>query len=53
VAHGTAFNSQAFWLPMPIDGVLSVTLATPVGQGFPSGGNRGQVELHGYTSADR
>ncbi len=43
-----AFNSQAFWLPMPIDGALTVTLVTPVGDGFSSPRNKGQVEIHGY-----
>jgi hypothetical protein len=42
----TVFNSQAFWLPMPTDGVVRVTLA---GSDFPSRQNRGQVEIHGYT----
>jgi len=38
------FNSQAFWLPMPDDAKVSVTLA---GSSFP-GSNKGQVEIHGY-----
>ena len=46
-----AFNSQAFWLPMPIDGVIAVTLVTPVGDGFSSTRNKGQVEVHGYQVA--
>lgn len=41
------FNSQAFWLPMPSDGKVSVTLA---GSSFP-GNNKGQVEIHGYMPA--
>lgn len=45
---GTAFNSQAFWLPMPVDGALSVTLAVSAGDGFPSVANRGMVEVHGF-----
>jgi hypothetical protein len=46
-ASAVAFNSQAFWLPMPIDSKVSVTLA---GSGF-SGGSKGQVEIHGYMPA--
>ena len=38
------FNSQAFWLPMPSDGNVYVTLG---GANFP-GNNAGQVEIHGY-----
>lgn len=49
--QGTAFNSQAFWLPMPVDGVLSVTLVVAGGDAFPSPANRGVVEIHGYTVA--
>jgi len=41
----TVFNSQAFWLPMPTDGALSVTLA---GAKFPDPGNGGEVEIHGF-----
>lgn len=41
------FNSQAFWLPMPSDGKVSVTLA---GSSF-AGNNKGQVEIHGYMPA--
>ena len=46
--RATVFNSQAFWLPMPSDGTLSVTLN---GSNFPSAGNRGEVEIHGYIPA--
>jgi hypothetical protein len=39
-------NSQAFWLPMPVDGALEVTFFN--GQ-LPSAGNcQGGVEIHGY-----
>jgi hypothetical protein len=41
----SVFNSQAFWLPMPTDGIVSVTLA---GSDFPSPKNHGEVEIHGY-----
>ena len=44
----TAFNSQAFWLPMPSDGTLSTTFA---GSDLPSRSNRGEVEIHGYMPA--
>jgi hypothetical protein len=38
-------NSQAFWLPQPADGRLTVTLfANDLG----SSTNRGEVEIHGY-----
>jgi hypothetical protein len=50
-AGNTAFNSQAFWLPMPVDGMIAVSLVTPVGDGFTSPRNRGQVEIHGYQVA--
>ena len=43
--RATLFNSQAFWLPMPSDGSLSVTLG---GSDFPGADNRGEVEIHGY-----
>ncbi len=46
-SHGErplSFNSQAFWLPMPSDGNVYVTLG---GANFP-GNNVGQVEIHGY-----
>jgi hypothetical protein len=49
--HGerpTLFNSQAFWLPMPSDGNVNVTLA---GADFPGPGNEGEVEIHGYLPA--
>jgi hypothetical protein len=38
-------NSQAFWLPMPVDGTLVVTLT---GSGLTSSTNQGEVEIHGY-----
>jgi hypothetical protein len=42
-----ACNSQAFWLPMPVDGKLQVTFFNgqlPPLNGFVSG-----VEIHGYS----
>ncbi|HVR41597.1 MAG TPA: hypothetical protein VMU84_21050 [Thermoanaerobaculia bacterium] len=39
-------NSQAFWLPMPVDGNLEVTLFN--GQLPPAGQCEGYVEIHGY-----
>jgi len=39
-------NSQEFWLPMPADGALTVTLAP---NDLPSPANEGQLEIHGYT----
>jgi len=44
IERATIFNSQAFWLPMPADGFVYVTLG---GANFP-GNNVGQVEIHGY-----
>jgi len=41
----TACNSQEFWLPMPVDGVLTVTFFN--GELSP-GGCEGGVEIHGY-----
>jgi hypothetical protein len=38
-------NSQAFWLPPPVDGSLVVTLNL---NDLPSGTNKGEVEIHGY-----
>ena len=38
-------NSQAFWLPMPVDGNVTVSLFY---NDLPSKANRGQVEIHGY-----
>ncbi|HYR07097.1 MAG TPA: hypothetical protein VEQ60_05000 [Longimicrobium sp.] len=39
-------NSQAFWLPMPIDRKLEVTFFN--GQLPPESGCQGSVEIHGY-----
>jgi hypothetical protein len=39
-------NSQAFWLPMPRDGELIVTLHAA---DLSSPTNRGEVEIHGYS----
>ena len=39
-------GSQAFWLPMPFDGKLQVTLFN--GQLPEAGGCQGTVEIHGY-----
>ena len=39
-------NSQAFWLPMPPTGVLTVTLNAA---DLTSPTNRGEVEIHGYS----
>lgn len=48
-APAAAFvNSQAFWLPMPGDGKLQVTL---FGAALPSPLNHGEVEIHGYYPA--
>lgn len=41
-------NSQAFWLPMPANGTLVVTLAA---NDLPSSSNTGKVEIHGYYPA--
>lgn len=38
-------NSQAFWLPMPDDGSLVVSLHA---SDLPAPQNRGEVEIHGY-----
>jgi hypothetical protein len=43
-----SYNSQAFWLPMPADGALEVTL---MGAPLTGGMNNGQVEIHGYYPA--
>lgn len=40
-------NAQEFWLPMPADGTLTVTLHT---NNLPSPTNKGEVEIHGYTT---
>ena len=47
-AGGSCVNSQAFWLPMPLDGKLQVTL---FGAALPSSQNHGEVEIHGYYPA--
>lgn len=47
--RSTLFNSQAFWLPMPSDGNINVTLG---GSDFPSPANAGAVEIHGYIPGD-
>ncbi len=44
----TCVNSQAFWLPMPGDGNLQVTL---FGASLPSPHNHGEVEIHGFYPA--
>lgn len=41
----TPCNSQVFWLPMPVDGLLTVTFFN--GELFPGGCESG-VEIHGY-----
>lgn len=41
-------NSQAFWLPMPANRSLSVTLFV---NDLPSPTNEGTVEIHGYCPA--
>ena len=38
-------NSQAFWLPAPTDGTLTVTLFA---NDLASPANQGEVEIHGY-----
>jgi hypothetical protein len=43
--QSVACNSQAFWLPRPSNGNLSVTL---LANDLLSPGNRGEVEIHGY-----
>lgn len=48
--RSVAANSQAFWLPMPVDGLLSVTFFA--NEPFASSLNAGQVEIHGYQRAD-
>jgi hypothetical protein len=41
----TLCNSQVFWLPMPVDGLLTVTF----GEGLLIPGTcEGSVEIHGY-----
>ncbi len=44
--HSVAANSQAFWLPMPVDGLVSVTFFADAT--FASSTNSGQIEIHGY-----
>lgn len=41
-------NSQAFWLPTPVDAQLVVTLNV---NDLPSTTNQGEVEIHGYIPA--
>lgn len=41
-------NSEAFWLPMPVDRNLTVTLFA---NDLPSSINQGEVEIHGYYPA--
>ena len=41
-------NSQAFWLPMPVDGNVVATLYA---NDLPSALNSGKVEIHGYMPA--
>ena len=41
----TPCNSQAFWLPMPIDGLLTVTFFHGV---LDPDSGEGEVEIHGY-----
>ena len=43
--RSTTGNSQAFWLPMPADRLLTVTLFA---NDLASATNRGEVEIHGY-----
>lgn len=38
-------NSQAFWLPMPVDGALQVIFLNGA---LPAGGCIGGVDIHGY-----
>jgi hypothetical protein len=40
-----SYNSQSFWLPMPVDQKLSVTLYK---NDLPGKNNAGEVEIHGY-----
>jgi hypothetical protein len=47
-AGASCVNSQAFWLPMPPDAKLQVTL---FGAELPSPHNHGEVEIHGYYPA--
>lgn len=42
---GVVCNSQAFWLPAPIDGKLVVTLNA---NDLPSPSNQGELEIHGF-----
>ena len=42
---GTTVNSQEFWLPTPVDGLLTVSLHL---NDLSSSSNQGQVEIHGY-----
>ena len=43
--RSTTANSQAFWLPMPTDRNLTVTLFK---NDLTSSTNQGEVEIHGY-----
>jgi hypothetical protein len=43
--NGVTCNSQAFWLPAPVDRTLVVTL---YGNALSSPTNQGAVEIHGY-----
>jgi len=45
---GSATNSQAFWLPMPADRIVSATM---FGADLPDDSNTGEVEIHGYYPA--
>ena len=45
---GIVCNSQAFWLPAPVDGNLVVTLNA---NDLPSSTNEGAVEIHGFYPA--
>ena len=45
---GSATNSQAFWLPMPADRIVSATM---FGADLPGDSNTGEVEIHGYYPA--
>ena len=46
--NSVTVNSQSFWLPMPTDRTLSVTLFV---NDLPSLANQGTVEIHGYLPA--
>lgn len=43
--NAVSYNSQVFWLPMPIDRQLTVRLFD---HDVPDGDNQGTVEIHGY-----